>query len=91
MGQSENGRFVEFECTEAPVPEGTPAAPRPVNRPRETPASAADGQASFQEFDCAAANLAPATKAAARPQGRERQNLNGIPSATDAGESSPVV
>jgi hypothetical protein len=81
MEHEENAQLVEFDCGEQPLPEGTPAVPRPASRPRNAPPQALDNRSSFQSFDCEASEIAPGTKAEARPPGRERRVCESTPSA----------
>jgi hypothetical protein len=80
MQPKETVRLVEFDCVEAPIPDGTMAVPRPAARPRQILPYVSDPNSLLQSFDCDAVDLPPKTKAEPRPQGRERRDLSGTPS-----------
>ena len=73
-----SGRFYSFDCESVPLAEGTPAAPRPADRPRES-ADAAFTPPAFFSFDCESVPLAEGTPAAPRPANRPRE---GAPATT---------
>ena len=49
MEQKNETQFVDFDCPAVPLAEGTPAAPRPADRPRRLPVCG--DVASIQFFD----------------------------------------
>jgi hypothetical protein len=76
MDQREQIPLAEFDCPEEPLPENTPAEPRPSARPRQTGSCSREGLPSLQSFDCEADSIVPQEKAAPRPKGRERRTRN---------------
>jgi hypothetical protein len=67
-----DAQFFSFECECVPLPPGTPAAPRPADRPRD-PSVAGFAEPAFYSFDCELVPLPPGTPAAARPADRPRE------------------
>ena len=73
MSAGQPGQFQSFDCESVPLEDGTPAAPRPGNRPREA-ADAVSVPPAFISFDCESVPLADGTQAAARPAHRPRES-----------------
>jgi hypothetical protein len=76
--------FYSFECEAVPLPPGTPAAPRPADRPREAFTDEPFHEPGVYTFECSAEPMPSGTPAAPRPAHRPRESLEGTPVDADA-------
>lgn len=76
--------LVSFECEMEIPPPGTPAGPRPMDRPRALTQSSSSANPEFRSFDCVPEELAVGTPAAPRPIDRPRAGIEPlVPTASE--------